>query len=133
MFRGVIATLALMVATSWSAMADNDERLYGELKEGTVCEVLVEYDCVTYGKTVSHTIYIKNCTTTPIALLDYTTTCRCTWLELPRKAIAPNEEGEVTITFDSRGEWGSVGNYLSIETSNKECEVAIWMGAEIIR
>ena len=123
----------MIVATSWSAMADNDEPLYGELKEGKVCEVLVEYGNVTYGKTVSHTIYIKNCTTTPIALLDYTTTCRCTWLELPRKAIAPNEEGEVIITFDSRGEWGSVGNYLSIETSNNRCDVAIWMGAEIVR
>ena len=133
MLRGVIATLCLMVATSWSAWADNDERLYGELSEGKVCEVIVDYGNVTYGNTVSYTIYIKNCTETPIALLDYTTTCRCTWLELPRKAIAPNEDGEVTITFDSRGEWGSVGNYLSIESSNKECKVAIWMGAEIVR
>ena len=133
MLRGIIIALCMVVASSWSAIADNDERLYGELKEKEVCEVIVDYGNVTYGKMVSHTIYIKNCTETPIALLDYTTTCRCTYMELPRKAIAPNEEAEVTIIFDSRGEWGSVGNYLSIETSNKECKVAIWMGAEIVR
>ena len=133
MLRGVITTLCMVVASCWSAMADNDERLYGELNEGKVCEVIVDYGNVAYGKEVSHTIYIKNCTATPIALLDYTTTCRCTWLELPHKAIAPNEEGEVVITFDSRGMWGSVGNYLSIETSNEACDVAIWMGAEVVR
>ena len=133
MLRGVITTLCMVVASCWSAMADNDERLYGELNEGKVCEVIVDYGNVAYGKEVSHTIYIKNCTATPIALLDYTTTCRCTWLELPHKAIAPNEEGEVVITFDSRGMWGSEGNYLSIETSNEECNVAIWMGAEVVR
>lgn len=130
----IIATLMLIIASLNILHAEEpNDRLSAELAEGSVTEVLVDFGDVKYSDTVNRTIVLKNTTDSPIVLLDYDTTCRCTWLDLPKKAIAPNKSAEVTITFDSRGEWGSVGNYLSIETSNEKCKVAVWMCAEIAR
>lgn len=130
----IIAIVILMLTMSISAKADSpSDGLYCNMSEGEVAEVLVEFGDVKYADTVSRTITLKNNTDAPIALLDYEATCRCVWLNLPNKAIAAGEEGIVTITYDSRGEWGSIGNYLSIETSNKQVKVAIWMSAEIVR
>jgi hypothetical protein len=133
-FGSIVATLMLIVASCNTLHAEEpNDALSAELAEGSVAEVLVDFGDVKYSECVSRTIVLKNTTNSPIVLLSYETTCRCTWLELPKRAIAPNESGEVTITFDSRGEWGSVGNYLSIETSNEKCNVAVWMCAEIVR
>lgn len=133
-FGSIVATLMLIVASCNTLLAEEPNgALSAELAEGSVAEVLVDFGDVKYSECVSRTIVLKNTTNSPIVLLSYETTCRCTWLELPKRAIAPNESGEVTITFDSRGEWGSVGNYLSIETSNEKCNVAVWMCAEIVR
>jgi hypothetical protein len=37
----------------------------------------------------------------------------------------------VVLTFDSRGEWGSVGNFLEVATSNPECGFVVWMSAMV--
>lgn len=129
----IVATIALLLTAGVCAMAEEPHGLRGDLTEGKVAEVMVEFGDVKYSDTVTRTITFKNTTNTPIALLDYEATCRCVWLDLPKRAIGVGEEGVVTITYDSRGEWGSVGNYLSIETSNKSVKVAIWMSAEIVR
>ncbi len=130
----IVATIALLLTTTIYAWAEKpDDGLYGVMAENEVAEVMVEFGDVKYSNTVSRTITLKNNTNAPIALLDYEATCRCVWLDLPNRAIAPGEEGTITITYDSRGEWGSIGNYLSIETSNKRVKIAIWMSAEIVR
>jgi hypothetical protein len=35
------------------------------------------------------------------------------------------------LTFDSRGEWGVVGNYIEVATSNDSAPIVIWISAEI--
>ena len=129
----IIASLMLIAASCSSALAEEPTPLEAKLAKGSVAEVMVDFGEVPYSKCVTKSFTIENGTNAPIVLLAYDTTCRCTWLTLPKTAIAPNESAEVTITFDSRGEWGSVGNFLSIETSNKSCKVAVWMSAEIVR
>lgn len=118
-----------------TATNDNQKCAYSgieaEIKRDTVCEVLVDLGCVRYSDTVVKNIRLVNKTDAPIALLDYQTTCRCTWLTLPNTAIAPNDYADIELTFDSRGEFGSIGNFLSIETSDESVEVVVWMCAEI--
>ena len=53
------------------------------------------------------------------------------WLEFERKPIAPKESIDIELTFDSRGEWGSVGNYMEIVTSTEDMPIVLWIGAEI--
>lgn len=107
------------------------EVLVAELTEGATSEVLADFGVVEPRSISSLDIRIVNTTDSPIVLLDYETTCRCTTLEFDRTPIAAGGETVAMLTFDSRGEWGSVGNFLSIETSNEECAVVVWMSAHI--
>ena len=127
----ILATLMLIVASCSSALAEEPETLKATLTKGSVAEVMVDFGDVPYSKCVTKSIIIENDTDAPIVLLDYDTTCRCTWLTLPKTAIAPKKSAEVTITFDSRGEWGSVGNYMEITTSHDSAPIVLWIGAEI--
>ena len=148
--RIVIAALALILSLSALVLrivdseSDNRQRAKEatateEIYTGTiaeysgeeVCEVVVDLGAVMRSSTVSQTIRIVNKTTTPLVLLDYTTQCRCMWLDFEREPIAPNESVDIVLTFDSRGEWGTVGNYMEITTSTENAPIVLWIGAEI--
>ena len=107
------------------------EVLRAELAEGYTAEVIAEFGGVEARSVVDMPIRVRNTTNEPIVLLDYSTTCRCTTLALPRTAIEAGGECEVVLTFDSRGEWGSVGNFLEVTTSNPECGFVVWMAAMV--
>ena len=96
-----------------------------------VCEVLVDFESVVYGTTTVKNIRVVNSGTTPLILLDNTTQCRCMWLEYSREPIAVGESIDISLMFDSRGEWGSVGNYMTITTSREEVSIVLWIAAEV--
>ena len=95
------------------------------------CEVIVNLGDVRRSATVEEYIRLTNHSDSPIVLLDYSTQCRCMWLDFDRKPIAPNESVDIVLTFDSRGEWGSVGNFMEITTSVESAPIVMWIGAEI--
>lgn len=107
------------------------EGLEAVVTDDGVCEVLVDLGVVSYSSTVVKSVRIKNAGTTPLVLVDYTTQCRCMWLELDREPITVGESRDVELYFDSRGEWGSVGNYMEITTSRDNAPVVLWIGAEV--
>jgi hypothetical protein len=148
--RIVIAALALILSISALVLrivdseSDNrqrakeisavEEKYIGTIAEYSgeeVCEVVVDLGAVMRSSTVSQTIRIVNKATTPHVLLDYTTQCRCMWLDFERESIAPNESVHIVLTFDSRGQWGSVSNYMEITTSTDNAPIVLWTGAEI--
>lgn len=134
---GALLYVTVFTSNDDSRTATNDNQkcaysgIEAEIKRDSVCEVLVDLGRVRYSDTVVKNIRLVNKTDAPIALLDYQTTCRCTWLTLPNSAIAPNDYADIELTFDSRGEFGSIGNFLSIATSDESVEVVVWMCAEI--
>jgi hypothetical protein len=105
--------------------------LVAEYSGGEVCEVVVDLGYVKRSAVATETIRLVNRSNSPILLLDYSTQCRCMWLEFEREPIAPNESVDILLTFDSRGEWGSVGNYMEITTSVDNTPIVLWIGAEI--
>lgn len=140
MIVAVVAVCLIYVATTTKepptaaptiAAKSEYQGIEAELQGGSACEVLVDFGSVPYSSTATKQIRLINRTAQPIVLLDYETTCRCTWLTLPATPIAPNAYADVEVTFDSRGEFGSIGNYLSVTTSDEQCNVAIWMCAEV--
>ena len=142
-FRRILALLALVlcvVACGSKSAKQNVEKtesevtpeeLVAELAEGYTAEVIADFGVVEPRSVVELPIRVVNATDEPIVLVDYSTTCRCTTLELPRGPIEAGGVCEVVLTFDSRGEWGGVGNFLEIATSNPECGFVIWMGATV--
>lgn len=139
----VVATVivALFAFRVYDSTSDNRKReeqqkveyrgLRAEIKRDSLCEVLVELGSVAYSTTAEKSIRFTNLTDAPLALLDFSTTCKCTWLELPNKPIEVGESADVKVVFDSRGEYGSIGNYLSVKCSDERANIAIWVSAEV--
>lgn len=105
--------------------------LAATLHRDSVSEVMLDFSTVHASTTVSKNLRITNATSEPIAILDYETTCRCVSVELPQKAIPAGEYADIDVVFDSRGEYGTVGNYVSLKTSQRDCHVAIWISADV--
>ena len=101
------------------------------IRTDSVTEVLVELGDVYYSELATRSIRLHNPTDTPISLLDYKATCRCTWINLPKSPIPAGEYGEAELVFDSRGERGSVGNYIDITTSDPRCHIGVWISAKV--
>ena len=141
----VVAVCILAVVRIWDSTTDNKQRnteptpaerefvgLSTDIRTDSITEVVVEFGEVSYGATVTEHIRLRNTTDKPLSLTDYQATCRCTWVELPRYPIAPDAWAEVEISFDSRGEFGTVGNYVEVSTSDKRCRIAFWTCADVI-
>jgi hypothetical protein len=145
---GLIFAMAAIFAAIriWDSSSDNARRraqaeaaplmsesvgLSAEIRTDTITEFVVEMGKVPYATIATEHLRIKNTTDEPLSLTDYKATCRCTWVELPYHPIAPNEWGELELKFDSRGEHGTVGNFVDIATSDERCRIAIWMSAEV--
>ena len=101
------------------------------IRTDSVTEVLVELGDVRYSELATKSIRLHNPTETPLSLLDYKATCRCTWINLPKSPIPAGEYGEAELVFDSRGERGSVGNYIDITTSDPRCHIGVWISAKV--
>ena len=140
----VVATALFLAARIADSTTDNSRRakeraavdeafdgVTAEVLKSGECEVMVDLGVVPYATTVSQRIHLVNHSTEPLQLLDHTTQCRCMWLEFEHEPIAVGESGDVVLYFDSRGEWGVVGNYMEIVTSRDDRPIAIWIGAEV--
>lgn len=96
-----------------------------------VCEIIVDFGNVPRSSTTTKKIRITNKSNNVLVLTDYSTQCRCMWLNFDREPIAVEDSIDITLSFDSRGEWGSVGNYMEITTSQDK-SIVVWIGAEIL-
>ena len=132
MVMALILCMQKPVTESVPTEKEDYQSLYtAELHKDSVAEVLVDMGRVPASFTSTADIRLTNYTDTPISLLDYKATCRCVWLDMTKESIAPGEYTDIRFYFDSRGEWGSIGNYINITTSAEGSEVALWMCAEV--
>ena len=58
------------------------------------------------GASVTHTFRFKNVGDEPLLLTRVKASCGCTTPSWSREEVAPGEEGEVTVKFNSRGKMG---------------------------
>lgn len=143
----IIAALAIVALVLRIADSEHDNRRRADIEVqsteqptysglvaeagDTACEVLVEFGRVPRSSTTTKAIRVINTGTTPLVLLDYSTQCRCMWLEYSREPIEAGSYSELELSFDSRGEWGSVGNYMEITTSREGTPIVLWIAAEV--
>lgn len=70
---------------------------------------------VAEGSTFDHVFLMKNTGNGPLVLADVTATCGCTvarnW---PKTPIAPGEEIEIELTYDSRGRQGEIDSKILV-------------------
>lgn len=129
----IVLSAACVTNASSSSTTDTTEPtpISYELHRGSTTEVLVDMGIVSRSTIEYYDINLCNTTDTTLLLLDYEATCRCVWLDLPREPLAPKDSTSIRLWFDSRGEWGTVGNYIGVSTSLEDIAIAVWMSAEV--
>ncbi|PLW91855.1 MAG: hypothetical protein C0592_13745 [Marinilabiliales bacterium] len=69
------------------------------------------------GEIVSFTFKFKNTGNEDLIISSHTVTCGCTVPDYPKGAIAPGEEGQITIQFNSHGKKGVQNKSIVLATN----------------
>lgn len=84
--------------------------------------ILEEYDFgkVKVGQLLKRSFVFKNNTNKLLIIRDVTTSCGCTTSEVKKKDLAPQEETDINVTFDTTGFEGEVKKYIYINTNDMD-------------
>ncbi len=74
---------------------------------------------------------LRNETARPFVMLDYGRNCGCATLDYDNQPIAPNGSLPLTLTFDSRGEYGWQLKTLDIKLSGGSRAFRIFVEADV--
>lgn len=83
------------------------------------------------GEIAQLRIWLANDASRPVAVASYRRSCGCTSLEFDPQPIAPGDARQVTLTFDSRGEWGWQLKTLDISLAGAQQPLRLLVEADI--
>ena len=72
---------------------------------------------ITQGDKVSYTFKFKNTGSVGLVISSAVGSCGCTVPSYPKKSVAPGEDGQIDVTFDSSGKQGKVEKMVSLVTN----------------
>lgn len=78
-----------------------------------------DFGPIKQGDVVEHTFKFKNIGEAPLVITDIKASCGCTTPSWPKEPVAPNEEGEILVKFNSKGKIGLQQKNVTI-TANVE-------------
>ena len=79
---------------------------------------LYDFGTVINGVVVKHTFKIKNAGTAPLILGAVQTSCGCTAAQPTKTNIAPGEESDIAVTFDTRPDHGVATRMVTVATND---------------
>ena len=83
------------------------------------------------GEIAQLRIWLANDASRPVAVASYRRSCGSTSLEFDSQPIAPGDARQVTLTFDSRGEWGWQLKTLDISLAGAQQPLRLLVEADI--
>jgi hypothetical protein len=73
-----------------------------------------DFGDIEQGDVVEHTFAFENIGNQPLVISNVMTTCGCTAPSWPREPLAPGQESELTVKFNSRGKIGIQNKVITI-------------------
>ena len=83
------------------------------------------------GEIAQLRLWLANDASRPVAVTSYRRSCGCTSLEFDSQPIAPGDAQQVTLTFDSRGEWGWQLKTLDISLAGASQPLRLFIEADV--
>ena len=83
------------------------------------------------GEIAQLRLWLANDASRPVAVASYRRSCGCTTLEFDSQPIAPGDARQVTLTFDSRGEWGWQLKTLDISLAGAQQPLRLFVEADV--
>ncbi|MGF1636471.1 MAG: DUF1573 domain-containing protein [Cyclobacteriaceae bacterium] len=84
------------------------------------------------GDQVEHVFTFKNTGNAPLVLQGVITTCGCTAPKWPKEPIAPGEEGEIKILFNSSGRMGWQNKIITVRSNAYNADLRLKISAMVI-
>ena len=77
------------------------------------------------GKQLSHTFKFKNTGNAPLVISSFKVKCSCTKAVFTKQPIMPNQQSEITITFDTNGKYGYQDRIIYIYSNAKKSPIKL--------
>ena len=102
------------------------------IPEIEIKELNHDFGTITYGEKVRHKFILKNTGTSDLLIYNAIGSCGCTVPEFSKEAIKPNQEGEINVTFDSKGKFGFNNTSVTVITNGNPKTIKLSIAAEVI-
>lgn len=86
-----------------------------------------DFGTVTEGEIVSHTFSFTNTGSEPLIISDAKGSCGCTVPSKPTAPIAPGEDGEITVQFNSKNKKGARNQKVTITSNTNPAQTFIYL------
>ncbi|BDS12839.1 DUF1573 domain-containing protein [Aureispira anguillae] len=83
------------------------------------------------GESVTYTFKFKNTGEHPLIISNARGSCGCTVPKWPKEAIAPGEEGEIQVIFNSRGKKGKQHKSITLTANTDPANTRLYIKAEV--
>ncbi len=94
-------------------------------------ETKYSFGSITQGSVVKHAFRFKNTGQNPLMIAKSDVTCGCTVPGFPKDAIAPGQEGEITVEFNSANKYGYQEKSVVVHSNAMPESVSIKIDADI--
>ncbi len=95
-------------------------------------ETEFDFGTVTDGEKVSHVYKFKNSGDEPLILSNAQGSCGCTVPKWPREPIAPGEEGEIVVEFNSKNKKGKRNQKVTITANTNPPQTFLYLKGEVL-
>ncbi len=84
------------------------------------------------GTMVKHTFKFKNTGNIPLIISEVAPQCGCTTTDFPKKPIAPNETGEITLELDTKNKKGEQDKNARVVANIEGGNLFLYLRGEVI-
>lgn len=115
-------------ASTAAITADNVEALTSMV----FTEEAFDFGEITQGEKVEHTFKFKNTGENDLVIVSAKGSCGCTIPQWPKEPIAPGEEGEMFVIFNSDGKKGKQHKKVSVIANTEPATSVIALRGDVI-
>ncbi len=113
-----------VIATGQTASAENAAVMSFESTE-------YDFGTIKEGEVVEHTFKFTNTGKTPLVIESASASCGCTAPDWTKSPVAPGEEGQVKVRFDSRNKPGQQSPTVTIRANTEPNIVRVFMKGNV--
>ncbi|HYK76577.1 MAG TPA: DUF1573 domain-containing protein [Daejeonella sp.] len=90
-----------------------------------------DFGQIAEGEQVNYSFVFKNIGKTPLIISDAAASCGCTVPEFSREPIAPNQEGKISVVFNSSGRSGMQNKVITVIANTVPAETELHLIGDV--
>ena len=94
-------------------------------------EEIHNFGSLNAGEIVSYTFTFRNTGTKTLTITNVDSGCGCTEVKIPKKSIAPGEEGQIEVIYNSDGEVGNQLKTITLYSNTEPAQKQLFIKAKV--